>query len=55
MIIDHLTEHGALDARLLYDSPFTDLNPKGVDGLFQSRQVDEIISILDKVRQRAVA
>jgi type I restriction enzyme R subunit len=55
MIIDHLTEHGALDARLLYDSPFTDLNPKGVEGLFQSRHVDEIISILDKVRQRAVA
>jgi type I restriction enzyme R subunit len=27
LIIDHLTEHGVMKPELLYESPFTDLNP----------------------------
>ena len=37
LIIDHLTEHGSMDARLLYDSPYTDFSPRGVDGVFESK------------------
>ncbi len=55
LIIDHLTEHGIMDARSLYDSPYTDFSPKGVDGVFESTEVDELVSILDDVRKRAVA
>ena len=40
LIIDHLTEHGSMDARLLYDSPYTDFSPRGVDGVFESKEVD---------------
>jgi hypothetical protein len=29
--------------------------PKGVEGLFSSRQVDEKVSILDDIRNRAAA
>ena len=54
LIIDHLTEHGSMDARLLYDSPYTDFSPRGVDGVFESKDVDELVSILDDVRKRAV-
>ena len=53
LITDHLTEHGTMDARLLYDSPYTDYSPRGVDGVFQSSEVDELVSILDDVRKRA--
>lgn len=53
LIIDHLTEHGAMDARLLYDSPYTDFSARGVDGVFESVEVDELVSILDDVRKRA--
>jgi type I restriction enzyme, R subunit len=55
LIIDHLTEHGSMDARLLYDSPYTDFSPRGVDGVFESKDVDELVSLLDDVRKRAVA
>jgi type I restriction enzyme R subunit len=34
MIIEHLTACGVMDARLLYESPFTDLNPMGLGGVF---------------------
>ena len=54
LIVDHLTQHGSMDARLLYDSPYTDFSPRGVDGVFASKEVDELVSILDNVRKRAV-
>jgi type I restriction enzyme, R subunit len=53
LIIDHLTEHGIMEAARLYESPFTDLNPRGVEGLFDAPQVDELLSILTNVRANA--
>ena len=55
MIVDYLTEHGVMDAALLYESPFTDITPQGPDGLFTSSQVDELVSLLESVSARAVA
>lgn len=55
LIIDHLTEHGAMDAALLYESPFIDLTPHGPDGLFTSAQVDELIAALDQIKATALA
>ena len=55
LIIEHLTEKGAIDAKLLYESPYIDFSPKGVDGLFDSSEVTELFSILDEIRKRAAA
>lgn len=54
MIVDYLTEHGVMDAALLYESPFTDITPQGPDELFTSEQVDELVSLLESVYARAV-
>jgi len=54
MIVEHLTEHGLMDASLLYESPFTDLNPQGPEGVFNSTQIDELVALLSEVRARAV-
>jgi type I restriction enzyme R subunit len=53
--VDHLTDYGAIDAALLYESPFTDLTPRGPDGVFSSRQVDELMAVLAAVRATAAA
>jgi type I restriction enzyme R subunit len=55
LIVDHLTEHGVMSAALLYESPFTDLTPHGPDGLFTSDQVDELIGVLNRIRETALA
>lgn len=55
LIVNHLTEHGVMDASLLYESPFTDLTPIGPEGLFTPPQVDELLAVLDQVRASALA
>jgi type I restriction enzyme R subunit len=55
LIVNHLTEHGVMEASLLYESPFTDLTPRGPDGLFSSAQVDQLMGVLDRVRTTAIA
>jgi type I restriction enzyme R subunit len=55
LVVNHLTERGVIDAHALYESPFTDLTPRGPDGLFGSAEVDELIRTIDAVRNRAVA
>lgn len=55
MVINYLTERGVMDPRLLYESPFTDFDAMGVEGVFDNVGVSELISILEEVRQRAAA
>ena len=39
----------------LYESPFTDVNAMGIEGLFESAEVVELIGIIEDVKKRAVA
>ena len=54
LIIDHLAEHGLMEAVRLYESPFTDINPRGPEGLFSSAQVDELVSLLAGIKRHAM-
>jgi type I restriction enzyme R subunit len=53
-IVNHLTEHGCLETERLYESPYIDFSPQGVDGVFAPSQVDQLVAILEEVRHRAV-
>jgi type I restriction enzyme R subunit len=55
MVIDHLTARGVMDPRLLYGSPFTDLDPLGVAGVFEEADVVKLIQVLRDVQGRAAA
>lgn len=55
LIIDHLTDRGVMDPRRLYESPFTDFDDQGVNGVFPVADVKAIIQVLDEVRARTAA
>jgi type I restriction enzyme R subunit len=55
MIIDYLTERGVIDARRLYESPFTDLDDQGISGVFPDTEVQTIVSLIQAVQARAAA
>jgi type I site-specific restriction endonuclease len=55
LVIDYLTQSGWMSAARLYESPFTDFSPRGVEGVFDSVQLGQLLSVLDEVRQTAVA
>ncbi len=55
LVIDHLTDHGVIEARRFYESPFTDLSPLGPDALFESNDVDRLLDVVHDVRRRAEA
>jgi YhcG PDDEXK nuclease domain/EcoEI R protein C-terminal len=55
LIIDHLTHHGIMDPGLLYESPFTDINAQGLEGVFSQPQVDSLVIVLEQIRTAATA
>jgi EcoEI R protein len=53
LMIDHLTQRGWMEPSLLYESPFTDINPRGVEGIFNDTEVTQLIGVLTSVREHA--
>ena len=51
LVIDYLTQSGWMSAAQLYESPFTDFSPRGVEGVFSSEQVIQLVGILDDIRE----
>ncbi len=55
LILDHLTERGALDPRRLYESPFTDFDDHGLAGVFAMENATDLVQLLRNVESRAAA
>ncbi|MFN8099664.1 MAG: type I restriction-modification enzyme R subunit C-terminal domain-containing protein [Dermatophilaceae bacterium] len=55
LIVEHLTANGVMEARRLYEAPFTDHAPTGPDSRFRGTDVDRMIEVLDDVRRHALA
>lgn len=55
MIIDHLTDSGIVDPRAFYESPFSDIDDLGISGIFENDHAAEIIRIVKRVNDAAVA
>jgi type I restriction enzyme R subunit len=53
LVIDYLTQSGWMSAAQLYESPFTDFSPKGVEGVFSKEQVNGLVEILTSIQLSA--
>ena len=55
LIVEHLTEKGAMDPRQLYESPFTDIAPSGPEQVFSLERTDQLIGVIEQLNLSAVA
>ncbi|MCY3892904.1 MAG: hypothetical protein OXF65_06370 [Acidimicrobiaceae bacterium] len=53
MVIDYLTEHGTVEERRVYESPFISVAPEGPDAIFVSDDVDEFFEIVKHLHNTA--
>jgi len=54
-IVQHLTEHGAMPAARLYESPFTDIHAQGPDGVFDGSKVEQLFQALQGLELQQAA
>ena len=55
LVIEHLTARGVMDPSLLYESPFTDFDSKGVEGVFRPEDVVSLVQVLRSIEPRKAA
>lgn len=52
-IINHLEVNGTIEPKMLFRSPFTDINEGGLSGVFPDEQADKIVEIIRKINGNA--
>lgn len=53
-VISYFCTNGVIDKRLLYESPFTDLNDQGLSGVFDNdAQLIQLVKIIDSINDNA--
>ena len=55
LMINYLTQSGWMSPAQLYESPFTDFSPRGVEGIFSVDEVTQLLGILADVQMKAEA
>ncbi|OQQ30533.1 restriction endonuclease subunit R [Prescottella equi] len=53
LIISHLTRHGEMDPRLLFESPFTDSAPQGPTQVFGDEQAMRLVQVIRSINDSA--
>jgi type I restriction enzyme R subunit len=55
LVVNHLTERGVVEPEAFYESPYTDLNGNGIEGIFPSSDVMRIVTVVREIKLTAVA
>ncbi|GAA5064330.1 hypothetical protein GCM10023318_50160 [Nocardia callitridis] len=49
LVIGHLTRHGEMDPKLLFEAPFTDAAPQGPTRLFAPEQTRRLVGVIKSI------
>ncbi|WP_330133251.1 type I restriction-modification enzyme R subunit C-terminal domain-containing protein [Rhodococcus artemisiae] len=55
LVISHLTRHGEMDPKLLFEAPFTDTAPQGPTQLFAPEQTRRLVGVIRSISDSAGA
>jgi len=53
-IITYLTKNGTIEPSMLFEPPFTDINDRGLNGVFEDDSAYKIINIVEHVNENAM-
>lgn len=53
LVVEHLTANGVMDAKLLYEQPFTTVAPGGPEEIFPPADVDNLVAMIRAVADTA--
>ena len=53
-IITYLTKNGTIEPSMLFESPFTDSNDKGLMGIFDDSDAHKVINIIERINENAM-
>jgi type I restriction enzyme, R subunit len=53
LVIDHLAANGVMDPSMFYESPFTDVAPRGPEDLFPEADIEELVELIETARRNA--
>lgn len=53
MIIEHLTEKGVMDPKMLYESPFIDIAAEGPEQVFSMERADRLFEVIEGINTSA--
>ncbi|NCU04755.1 MAG: DEAD/DEAH box helicase family protein [Chitinophagaceae bacterium] len=53
-IINYLSINGQIDKKMLFEKPFTDIDDRGISGVFSLEQTGSVIRIIDHLNQAAM-
>uniref|UniRef100_UPI0024537E8F type I restriction-modification enzyme R subunit C-terminal domain-containing protein n=1 Tax=Nocardia farcinica TaxID=37329 RepID=UPI0024537E8F len=51
LVIGHLTRHGEMDPKLLFEPPFTDAAPQGPTQLFAPEQTKRLLGVIRSINE----
>jgi len=54
-IVSYLTKNGMIEKKMLFEPPFTNIHDQGLFGVFDDAQVTNVIKLIDKVNDNAMA
>jgi type I restriction enzyme R subunit len=49
LVVGHLTKHGEMDPKLLFEPPFTDAAPQGPTQLFAPEQTKRLVGLIRSI------
>lgn len=55
LVVQELTQTGVMEPGRLFESPYTDVNALGPQGVFPPAKVTQLVGVLNQIRERAVA
>ena len=53
LLVDYLTSAGTIEPGTLYEQPFTNASPLGLDGVFTSADAERLVQVLATVNGNA--